>query len=153
MNEYVGIPIRNTRSPRQNASTTPEEKNNAAERGKGRDSSSSSRYSARSQTKQYFAGRGIGDLYVARPIIGAAFEALILQSYVYFMSAHTYFTCDHFCKIATDLRLQGFLLRMPQDVDYPRINETPLGHTRRAGLRVLYFYRPDSGADRGDPNR
>ena len=80
-------------------------------------------------------------------------KALILQSYVYFMSAHAYFTCDHFCKIATDLRLQGFLLRMPQDVDYPRINETPLGHTRRAGLRVLYFYRPDSGADRGDPNR
>ena len=67
--------IRNTRSLRQNASTTPEEKNNAAERGKGRDSSSSSRYSARSQNKQYFAARGIGDLYVARPIIGAAFES------------------------------------------------------------------------------
>ena len=80
-------------------------------------------------------------------------KALILQLYVYFMIAHTYFTCDHFCKIATDLRLQGFLLRMPQDVDYPRTNETPLGHTRRAGLRVLYFYRPDSGAVRGDPNR
>ena len=80
--------IRNTRSPRQNASTTPEEKNNAAERGQGRDSSSSSRYSARSQNKQYFAARGIGDLYVARPTNWAAFDALILQSYVYIMSAH-----------------------------------------------------------------
>ena len=64
MHNYI---IRNTRSLRQNASTTPEEKNKAAERGKGRDSSSS-RYSARSRNKQYCAARGIGDLYVARPI-------------------------------------------------------------------------------------
>ena len=56
--------IRNTRSPRQNASTTPEEKNNAAERGQGRDSSS--RYSARSQTKQYFA-RDAGSVICTSP--------------------------------------------------------------------------------------
>ena len=69
------------------------------------------------------------------------------------MSAHDVIEITFYNDLPISDRLQAFLLRMPHDVDYPRTNETPLGHNRRAGLGVLYFYRPDSGADRGDPNR